>query len=116
MSNPKQHSIEQLGDALQRLINSHFNMQPMARTRIPAQRDDDDLMLSAALDELAALRTFRDSAIPLLGAAVSLAKTLNNLPYYDCGNHFPYGEDCYDLAVETEHEAATLLQEVKTGE
>jgi|SRR5579859_5568518 len=55
MSDAK-HSIKEIQDGVQRLINSHFHQEPSARMRIPASRDDDDLMVSDAIKELAALR------------------------------------------------------------
>jgi len=66
MSEPTKPSIEEIRDGLQRLINSHFHQEPSARIRIPASRDDDDLMVSDAITELAALREWRAKAEPAL--------------------------------------------------
>jgi hypothetical protein len=37
---------QQAREALQRLIHSHFGQTPHARITIPAQADDDDILLS----------------------------------------------------------------------
>lgn len=71
MSEPT-HSIEQIRDGVQRLINSHFRQEPSARIHIPASRDDDDLMVSDAITELAALREWRAKAEPLLREIVDV--------------------------------------------
>ena len=65
-------SIEHLSEGLQRLMNDHFHAKPGAVTHIPAQRDDDDLMLSDAIDELAALRAWKAQAESLLRALARL--------------------------------------------
>lgn len=46
---------ERASEAVQRLINSHFNNDRRARCSIPANQDDDDLVASRFVKQYAAL-------------------------------------------------------------